>query len=120
MRRFFISVLVLNLLIEGLAAVSLIFSSPVGVFAENRPAGSEWSMIYGFAAFAIATAIFWLWPYRDDAAAVGSVMGMLATFHTALFIVLAVAGTQMAGMIMHAVMAGFCWLILFQRDRWCQ
>ncbi len=118
MRVFFIIVLVLNLLIESLAAASLILG-PQGAFAEVRTGDGTWSMIYGFAAFAIATAIIWIWPNRNDNKAVGSVMGMLVTFHTALFIALAIAGTQNVGMIIHGVMAVFCLVLLTQRSKWC-
>ncbi len=115
---FFISVLVLNLLLEGLAAFSLI-AGPQGIFAEVQPESGMWAMNYGFAALAIASAVFWIWPYRDNRQAVGSVLGILLTFHTFMFISLAIPGNQMPGMIAHAVMAVLCLVVYTQRSKWC-
>ena len=119
MRAFFITVLVLNLLLEALAGVALILG-PEGLLSEARPEGGMWAMNYGFAALAISSAVFWIWPHRDDGRAVGAVLGILVTFHACMSVALAVAGNQLAGMIAHFVMTAFCLLLLTQRNRWCQ
>ena len=67
MKIFFTVVLALNLLVEGMAAFTLI-GGPQGISAAGT--GGQWSMHYGFAAIAIASAGLWLWPYRNNKAAV--------------------------------------------------
>ena len=116
MKLFFTIVLVLNLLTELLASTTLI-GGPDGIAAAGR--GGMWSMHYGFAAFAIASASLWLWPYRSNRKAVTAVLGMLMTFHSGLFISLTLAGDQQAGMIIHAVMSVLCIVLFTQRSKWC-
>lgn len=118
MKIFFIVVLVLNLLFEGLAGVTLLLG-PGGITAEVMLASGMWSMNYGFAALAIASAIIWLWPNRSNSQAVGSVMGMLSTFHVLLAISLAIPGNQMGPMILHSIMAVLSIVALTQRSKWC-
>jgi hypothetical protein len=101
--------LVLNLLLEVFAAVSLI-TGPDGLSAAGR--GEMWSMHYGFAALAIASGSLWAWPQRRNAGAVTLALGVLLTFHTGLVVSLAVAGDQQGGLIAHCVLALFA-LVLF-------
>ena len=114
MRIFFVAVLVLNLLLEGAAGTALIFG-PEGAFSDVRPEGGMWAMNYGFAALAIASAVFWIWPHRSDVKAVGAVLGILLTFHTLLSISLGIPGNQLGASITHGVMAVLC-LILFTQQ----
>ena len=116
MKIVFSIVLLLNFLVEGLAAFSLI-SGPQGISAAGT--GGQWSMHYGFAAIAIASAGLWLWPHRSDRTAVTAVLGMLMVFHTGLFISLSIAGDQQAGVVIHAVMAVLCIGLFTQRSKWC-
>ena len=118
MRVFFISFLVLNLLLECVAAIFLI-GGPAGAFLDVHPENGNWVMNYGFAAIAIASAIFWVWPGRDNILAVGSVLGILFTFHTLLFVSFAIQGNQMAYMIVHGAMAALAAFLYSQRSRWC-
>ena len=112
----FIIMLVLNLLTEVMAATALI-GGPEGISAAGK--GEMWSMHYGFAVLAIASASLWIWPYRTDIKAVTAVLGVLMTFHAVLFLSLTLAGDQAAGMIIHAFLATLCMLLLTQRSRWC-
>ncbi len=82
MKILFMIVLVLNLLTEAMAATFLI-GGPEGVSAAGQ--GGMWSMHYGFAALAIASASLWIWPYRNEIKAVTALLGVLLTFHTGLF-----------------------------------
>lgn len=116
MKILFIVLLVLNLLTEALAAVSLI-GGPDGIAAAGR--GGQWSMHYGFAVIAIASALFWVWPHRSNMKVVTVVLGMLTTFHCGLFVSLTVAGDQQAGMVIHAVLAVLCIFLFTQRSKWC-
>jgi hypothetical protein len=115
MRILFTIVLVLNLLTEALAATTLI-GGPEGVAAAGQ--GGLWSMHYGFAALAIASATLWVWPHRDNLKVVTAVLGVLMTFHTGLLVSLALAGDQMAGMTIHAVLALLCIVLFTQRSKW--
>ena len=117
MKILFVVVLVLNLLIEALAATTLI-GGPEGIAAAGQ--GAMWSMHYGFAALAIASASLWVWPYRNSLKAVTAVLGVLCTFHTGLFISLTLAGDQQVGMAIHGVMAALCIVLFTQRAKWCE
>jgi hypothetical protein len=113
----FVIVLVLNLLVEGFAAFSLILG-PGGLSAAGT--GNQWSMHYGFAVVAIASASLWIWPWRTDLRAVTAVLGILLVFHSALFVSLATAGDQPVGMVIHGVLAALCLVAFARRSRWCE
>jgi hypothetical protein len=104
--------LVANLLFEALAATALI-GGPTGLRGEASAAG-RWSMHYGFAVIAIASASIWLWPRRRELAALTPVLGILTTFHAAVATSLIVAREQRAGSVVHAVLA-LAFLFLFLR-----
>ena len=118
MKIFFTVFLVLNLLFEGMAAVFLI-GGPGGIRADVMPETGMWAMNYGFAAFAIASAIVWMWPYRTDLGAVSVGLGVLMTFHIALSISLHIPGNQMGPAILHTVMAIMAVVLYSQRRKWC-
>ena len=114
MKILFIVMLVLNLLLETLAAVTLI-TGPGGISAAGT--GEQWSMHYGFAALAIASVSLWIWPRRADPGAVGTVLGVLLVFHTGLAVSLALAGDQLFGLVMHTVVAAMCLVLVLQQSK---
>lgn len=116
MKTVFTIFLVLHFLIETLAAVANI-GGPEGLSAAGT--GGQWSMHYGFAAFALATASLWVWPHRTNLAVVTAVLGVLLVFHVGLFISLTAAGDQAAGMVIHAVLAVLAIFLFTQRKKWC-
>ena len=116
MKILFTVVLVLNFLTETLAATTLI-GGPEGIAAAGK--GGRWSMHYGFAALAIASASLWIWPHRTNLRVVTAVLGVLMTFHTGLLISLSLAGDQQPGVVIHAVMSVLCIALFTQRARWC-
>jgi hypothetical protein len=116
MKLLFSIVLIANLLIETLAAVTLI-GGPNGFAAAGK--GGLWSMHYGFAALAIASSSLWLWSQRANTPVVTAVLGVLMTFHTGLFVSLTLAGDQQAGMVIHACMSVLCIFLFTQRSKWC-
>ena len=118
MKIFFVTTLVLNLIFETMAAVGLIFGAE-GITADLRPTTTGWAMNYGFAALAIASAILWLWPHRENAAATGAVLGVLLTFHTALTISLLSGGGPLGGGVLHGLFALACLVLFTQRSKWC-
>ena len=118
MKIFFIVILAINLLFEAAAGIALI-AGPTGLGAAEINTEGMWGMNYGFAALAMASAIIWLWPNRTNAAAVFSVMGMLASFHVLMTIALFL-GQQMGPSIAHGIL-GVCSIILLtQRAKWCE
>jgi hypothetical protein len=116
MQKLFVTFLVLNFLTETMAATALI-GGPDGIAAAGR--GEMWSMHYGFAALAIASASLWVWPCRTDFKAVTAILGVLATFHAGLFASLTIAGDQLAGVVIHAVLAVLSIGLFTQRSKWC-
>ena len=116
MKILFTVVLVLNFLTEALAATTLI-GGPEGLTAAGK--GGMWSMHFGFAALAIASASLWVWPHRSNLQVVTVVLGVLLTFHTGLLISLTVAADQPAGVVIHAVLSVLCIGLFTQRRKWC-
>lgn len=110
--------LVLNLLAETLAAVSLI-GGPMGLQAPEPVEASRWAMNYGFAVIAIASAIFWIWSKRSTLNAVTPVLGMLMIFHVCLFIALSMDKTQTFGFVLHGALALMAIILFTQRRKWC-
>ena len=104
MKILFIVYLVVNLLLEAIAAVTLI-GEGVGFFSFPGFEGGLWSMNYGFAAIAIASAVFWVWPYRSRSDVVGPVLGILLSFHALICLSFAIQGTQVPPTIVHGLMA---------------
>jgi hypothetical protein len=115
-KKLFSALLVLNLLTEAMAATFLI-GGPEGIAAAGK--GEMWSMHYGFAALAIASITIWIWPRRSSLQAVTPILGVLLTFHTGLFLSLAMAGDQAQGMVVHAVLAVLSLFLFTQRSKWC-
>lgn len=118
MKNIFTGFLVLNFLLEGFAAITLI-SGTLGIFSIAQLEAGPWAMSYGFAAAALATAVFWVWPYRDKRHAVGPVLGLLLVFHAAVFTSFAIQGNQIPPMLVHGVMAALAFFLFTQRSRWC-
>ena len=118
MKKFFTGFLILNLLIETMAAVAMIGGAG-GLIEAGEVMASIWTRNYGFAAFAIGSAVFWIWPYRENIQVVRAVMGILMTFHTGVAISLFMAGTQMGTSALHAVLAVLSIALYSQRARWC-
>ncbi|MGA0839914.1 MAG: hypothetical protein ACO3P1_08480 [Pseudomonadales bacterium] len=114
MQQLFVLVLVLNLLVEGFAGVALI-SGPGGLSAAGS--GNQWSMHYGFAVLAIASASLWVWPRRRDYQAITAVLGVLLVFHAALVVSLAAAGDQQVGLVIHSLLAAGCAFLFVRRAR---
>ena len=119
MKIFFIAVLVLNFLFEGVAGLALVVLSDTGIGAAAHDAAGNWGMNYGFAAWAIASVIFWVWPHRENSAVVGTVLGILITFHLFLTISLGVTGNQMGPTILHGIMFLLSVVAYSQRSKWC-
>ena len=114
MKILLIVTLALNLIVEGLASATLILG-PDGIAASGQ--GGQWSMHYGFAVLAIATAGIWIWPHRTNLAALTAVLGILTVFHVGLFVSLSIAGDQQAGMFIHAVLSVLCAILLVSRKK---
>lgn len=116
MKVLFVVFLVLNFLAEALAASTLI-AGPGGLSAIGQ--GAQWSMHYGFAVLAVASASLWVWPKRNDVSVVTAVLGILLVFHAAVFVSLTLAGDQLFGMVLHAVLALMCLVLFTRRAHWC-
>ena len=100
---------------EILAAASLI-AGPGGIAAAG--AGEQWSMHYGFAALAVASVSLWGWSFRSDIRVITPLLGLLLTFHVLIFVSLTLAGDQVAGMFIHAVLAVTAAALFATRARW--
>lgn len=116
MKGLFAAFLALNFLVEAFAAFALI-TGPGGISAAGT--GNQWSMHYGFAVLAIASASLWVWPRRTDYQVVTAVLGVLVVFHCAVAISLATAGDQKVGLVIHTVFATLSILLFALRARWC-
>ena len=118
MKRLFTTYLVMNLLLETLAAVTLI-GGAMGLFSVGGFEAGMWAMNYGFASLAMASAVFWVWPHRSTHAAVETVLGILLTFHALISVAFAIQGNQELPVVIHAVMAVLAIYFYLQRTKWC-
>ena len=118
MKKLFTTYLVLNLFLEGVAAVTLI-GAALGLFAIGQLESGTWSMNYGFAAIAIASAIFWVWPHRSKREAVGPVLGILFLFHALVSISFAMQGNQVPPAVVHGIMGLLGIFLYVRRSEWC-
>lgn len=118
MNRLFTTYLVLNLILETLAAVTLI-GGAMEFFSVGGFEAGMWALNFGFAAIAIASAIFWVWPHRSTNGAVESVLGILLTFHLLISVSFAIQGNQEVPVVIHAVMAVLAIYCYSQRAKWC-
>jgi len=117
-KKIFVGFLVLNLLLEGLAA-ALLIGGPQGILTHGQQSdGILWAANYGFAAIAIASTVFWIWPHRDNRQVVGAVLGILLTFHTMVFVSFAIQGVQIPAMVIHALMAATAMFLYSQRSKY--
>jgi hypothetical protein len=119
MKNLFTGFLVINLLLEGLAGAALI-GGTLELFTIEQLETGMWAMVYGFAALAIASAIFWVWSHRARSEAVGPVLGILLAFHALVAVAFALQGNQVPVVIVHAVMAALAIFLYSQRTTWCE
>ena len=118
MRILFVTYLVLNLVLESIAAISLI-GAGLGLFVISGLESGVWSMNYGFAAIAIASAIFWVWPHKSKREVVGPVLGMLLAFYALVSVSFAVQGEHVPSIVVHGFM-GLVGIVLYaRRSAWC-
>ena len=118
MKKAFTAFLVLNLLVEWMAAFTLVG----GTIASQFPQGAEaatWPMLYGFAALAMGSTIFWVWPHREDYKVTSVVLGMLSLFHIGVATGLALTGTQPGSTYLHVFMAVYVVALYLKRASWC-
>ena len=118
MKNLFTTYLVFNLVLEAIAAVTLV-GTGLGLFAIAQFESGMWSMNYGFAAIAIASAVFWVWPHRSRRDVVGPVLGILLTFHAMVCISFAIQSEQLPLIVVHGVMALLGAFLYTRRSVWC-
>lgn len=118
MKNLFIAYLVVNLVLESIAAVTLV-GAGLGFFVFPGFESGLWSMNYGFAAIAIASAVFWVWPYRSKSEAVAPVLGILLAFHALVSVSFAIQGQHVPSIVVHAVMAVLGIILYARRSAWC-
>jgi hypothetical protein len=117
MKKFFTGVLILNFLVEAMAAVALIAGAGT-LMDAGQDMAAIWTRNYGFAVIAIGSAIFWIWPHRDNLKVVTAVVGMVMTFHICLTISL-LLGSQMGTAGLHGVLAILFITLFTQRKKLC-
>ena len=118
MKNLFSVFLVTNLLVEGLAGIALI-GVTLGLFSIEQLEPGMWTMVYGFAALAMATPIFWVWPYRTKREAVSPVLGILLAFHALVALAFALQGNEVPAVILHGLIAALAIYLYSQRTAWC-
>jgi len=118
MRKLLATVLILNSLTDGPVGALIIFS-PEAMLPDVSAESLFWKRNYGVTALSVACMAIWLWPSRDDYRAMGVGLGYLMGFHTVLAVVLDVSEVQLAGAIIHTVLAALFISLFFQRAKWC-
>ena len=118
MKKLFVGFLVLNVLLEGLAAAFLVGGSQGILSVTQQFYGDMWAANYGFAAIAIASAIFWIWPHRENRQVVSAVLGIRLTFHTMVFVSFVIQGDQIPPTVIHGVMAAIAIVLYSKRSKY--
>jgi len=118
LKNLFITYLVLNLILEAIAAFTLI-GAGLGLITIAQLESGLWSMNYGFAAIAIASALFWVWPHKSKRDVVGPVLGILLTFHALISVSFGIQGTQVPSIVVHGIMALLGMFLYARRSTWC-
>jgi hypothetical protein len=118
MKKVYSTVLIANLLIEGVGASALLVSPEFLVDTANASA-RLWSWNYGFVALGVGSAVFWTWPHRDSFAAAGAVLGILFSFHLAITVALAIVDELFVDVVLHGAFAVLCLYLFTQRSKWC-
>ena len=118
MKWVLIVALILNVLIEAPVGAFLILA-PEAFLPPDQADQAFWARNYGVGAFSVACMSLWIWPKRNDFAALGVGLGFLITFHPILTVVLLASGVQPVGAVLHGVLAILFALAFFQRRRWC-
>ena len=119
MKIFLILVLALHVLAEGGLGLALV-ANPETVAAQVGLSHVMILTTYGFAGITMAIAVAWLWPQRRNVAVLGTVLGILATFHTAIALSMLVAfarGGDLSGAITHGVFALCFWVLWAKRQQ---
>ena len=111
MKHLYSGVLVVTVLSELLAAVTLI-GGPGGVFTLTDD--QQWSQHYGFVALVMASVPIWGWRRRYSRETATFMLGVLTTFNLAITTSLLLAGDMMGGIVLHGVL-GLLSFILFVR-----
>ncbi|MCX2982283.1 hypothetical protein EYC98_15580 [Halieaceae bacterium IMCC14734] len=121
MRILLIIVLIANALFEGLVGLLLVIS-PESAITDGSVAGITFATNYGFAALTVASVIAWCWKDKDNLRTMGVVLGILSTFHSALTVATAINMSttgEPLPTIVHGIMALMCWVLFFNRKKWC-
>jgi len=118
MKKLYTAILIANLVIECVG-VAVLFTAPAFLVDAENASALMWSRNYGFVALAVGSAVFWAWPYRDNFAATGVVLGIIASFHMAIAVAFAVADELFVDVVLHGVFAVICLFLFTQRSKWC-
>lgn len=122
MKKLLIGVGLFHLLSEGLVGLVMLFS-PATVLPDVSAEALSFVRLYGGAAVAMSTAVLWAWPQRNNYGVMGVVLGLLASFHTALMVALLLAaatgGNPVFVGVVHGIIAALFWLLYARRAQWC-
>ncbi len=119
MKKIVVVLLGLHALVEGLIG-ALMVVSPRLLAPAAAPSELGVMTTYGFAALTMALAVAWLWPQRRNIAVLGTVLGLLATFHTGLsvaMIMLAINGASVVTVFVHVIFAAGFWVSWWRREK---
>ena len=116
MKYFFYLMIILHVLMEGGLGI-LLMISPATMAPDADISSLAYLFNYGGAGITMALVVAWYWPHRQNAVLTATILGILATFHTAE----ALAGIQVARLggdpkivISHGIIA-ICFWILWSR-----
>ncbi len=123
MRKTLIGFLLLNLVFEGWIAVVLI-SAPFRL-ADFNAMAQQWSVHYGFAALAMATAVFWALRFGASETGLAALLGILTCFHLGLTVssalifvqAEAVQATGLFPVITHGLLLAGCIFFYLNADK---
>lgn len=117
MRTFLALILILHVLVEGMAGLTMVFQ-PRLLVPDLDLMSLPYMVSLGGAAISMALVAVWFWPRRREAGVVSVALGVMATYHTAQSLggALVIAqGGGMQGLVLHLPLAICFWLLWAQR-----
>jgi len=118
MKKFLVLLLVAHFLLEIIVGAMFAFN-PTSMVSDPDPRSLMFLINLGAVVIAAAFIAVWIWPYRNNLAALSVGLGVIATFHTGaalagLYCML--QGLDGSAAYPHGVLAAGFWFLWFRRQ----
>ena len=118
MKKIFLALIILHVLMEGLVGLFLMFA-PSQIAPNLEIQHMAFLITYGGAGVTMSVAVAWFWPQRNNPVVLTIFLGILASFHTAIAasgILIAVQGGGAQIIASHGAFAVCFWILWMKRS----